>query len=239
MEFYSKSQAEYENLRNFEEVSKQCEEVISNNLYKLNKIYEDMYNLRCEYACKFANEVEEELSSLGMKGAKFEISVNKINAELSVNGNSSVEFLFSANKGEPLKNMTKIISGGEMSRFMLALKIVSKEFGGTYVFDEIDAGISGEVAKTVAKKFVKLSQKAQIITISHLPQILSFADNNYLIKKSEVDGKVLTSVNILDLEGKINEVIRLTGGADLEIAKLNAISSINYANEYKNQIKKA
>ena len=195
-----------------------------------------MYNLRIQYAKKFSMQVENELATLGMSGAKFNVEVIKTEKEISTEGNSIVEFTFSANKGEPLKTMSKIISGGEMSRFMLALKIVSSDVGGTYVFDEIDAGISGEVAKIVAKKFVMLSKRAQIITISHLPQIVSFADDNYLIKKHETGGKTYTQVSKLDNAGKVDEIIRLTGGGDIELARLNAISAINSADEYKKSI---
>ena len=236
MEFYSKSLEEYENLQNFEHLSKECEDKILSSQNHLSDIYNEMFDLRVEFAKKFSSAVEEELSTLGMGGARFEVSVTKTDKDLSVDGNSVVEFTFSANKGEPLKNMSKIISGGEMSRFMLALKIVSSDIGGTYIFDEIDAGISGEVAKIVAKKFVKLSKTSQIITISHLPQILSFADENYLIKKSDVGGKTVTTVDRLDFDGKINEIIRLTGGGDYEVAKLNALSSINSADEFKKSI---
>ncbi len=237
MEFYQKSQEEYENLQNFETLSKECEDAILSSTKALEIIYESMHDLRQSSALEFSEKVEGELSTLGMKSAKFEVSVEYSNKGLSSNGNSEVEFLFSANKGEPLKNMSKIISGGEMSRFMLALKIVATDNGGTYVFDEIDAGISGEVAKIVAQKFVKLSKKVQIITISHLPQIVSYADNNYLIKKTENGDKTNTSVCLLDSEGKINEIIRLTGGGDENVARLNAISSINVANDYKTSVK--
>ncbi len=236
MEFYSKSLEEYENLQNFEKLSKECEDKILHAENSLSLLYEEMYNLRVDYAKRFSSAVESELLTLGMGGAKFEISVNKTDKVLSVDGNCTVEFTFSANKGEPLKNMSKIISGGEMSRFMLALKIVSSDVGGTYVFDEIDAGISGDVAKIVARKFVELSKRSQIITISHLPQILSYADENYLIKKSDVNGKTITTVKRLDFDGKIDEIVRLTGGGDKEVAKLNAISSINSADEYKKSI---
>ncbi len=233
MEFYQKSQEEYENLQNFEMLSKQCEETISTSLNALDLIYKEMHELRKNYATKFSLSVEKELSTLGMKSAKFEVLVKSVDKGLSMHGNSDVEFTFSANKGEPLKNMSKIISGGEMSRFMLALKIVATDNGGTYVFDEIDAGISGEVAKIVAQKFTKLSSSVQIITISHLPQIVSYADYNYLIKKTESEDKTNTSVSLLDAEGKIEEIIRLTGGGDLSVARLNAISSITTADEYK------
>ncbi len=236
MEFYQKCSGEYENLQNFAELSKRCEQEILDGENALNLIYNKMHELRLKGAEKFSKAVEEELSTLGMKSATFSVLVSQGDFKLSKDGNSDVEFLFSANKGEPLKNMSKIISGGEMSRFMLALKIVSSDVGGTYVFDEIDAGISGEVAKIVAKKFIELSKRVQIITISHLPQIVSFADNNYLIKKSENNGKTTTSIVNLDNEGKINEIIRLTGGGDKEVARLNAISSIETANEYKKSI---
>ncbi|MBQ3235601.1 MAG: DNA repair protein RecN [Clostridia bacterium] len=233
MEFYQKSQEEYENLQNFETLSKECEETISASVKALDSIYNEMHELRVKFAKEFSIAVEAELSTLGMKSAKFDVSVTRCDKELSSIGNSEVEFTFSANKGEPLKNMSKIISGGEMSRFMLALKIVATDNGGTYVFDEIDAGISGEVAKIVAQKFIELSKKVQIITISHLPQIVSYADNNYLIKKTEVGDKTNTFVRRLDENGKIAEIVRLTGGGDEGVARLNAISAINTANEYK------
>lgn len=236
MEFYQKCLIEYENLQNFAELSKRCETEILESEKALNEIYNDMFSLRLIGAEKFSKSVETELSTLGMKSATFNVLVTQDNFKLSENGNSEVEFLFSANKGEPLKNMTKIISGGEMSRFMLALKIVASDVGGTYIFDEIDAGISGEVAKIVAKKFVELSKRVQIITISHLPQIVSFGDNNYLIKKTENNEKTTTNIVSLDNEGKINEIIRLTGGGDKDVARLNAISSIETANEFKKEI---
>lgn len=234
MEFYQKCSIEYENLQNFSQLSKRCENDINVSEDALKSIYNDMHELRLKGAESFSKSVELELSTLGMKSATFSVSVNQGDFKLSKDGNTEIEFLFSANKGEPLKNMSKIISGGEMSRFMLALKIVASDVGGTYIFDEIDAGISGEVAKIVAKKFVELSKRVQIITISHLPQIVSFADNNYLIKKSENAEKTTTSIVYLDGEGKINEIIRLTGGGDESVARLNAISSIETANEYKN-----
>ena len=236
IEYFSKLQEEYENLQNFDALSKECEQTILHNSDKLNLIYDKMFLLREKSAKSFSSSVESELSTLGMNSAKFSVNVVRNDKELLLDGNMDVEFLFSANKGEPLKNMSKIISGGEMSRFMLALKIVSNDFGETYVFDEIDAGISGEVAKIVAKKFIKLSKKSQIITISHLPQIVSFADNNYLISKTEDSVKTVTSIKMLDNNGKVNEIVRLTGGGDSELARLNAISAIDLANEYKKSI---
>lgn len=237
MEYFSKLQEEYENLHNFEEVSKECEELILTKTKELKSVYDKMFLLREKYAKDFSKNVELELSQLGMNSAKFEISITRNDKELVVDGDMTIEFLFSANKGEPLKNMSKVISGGEMSRFMLALKIVANENGETYIFDEIDAGISGEVAKIVAQKFIKLSKNSQIITISHLPQIVSYADNNYLICKNENDIKTVTSIKLLDYEGKVNEIIRLTGGGDVKVARLNAVSAIQIADEFKRTIR--
>lgn len=236
MEFYSKSLIEYENLRNFEELSKSLETDITNGFIALNSIYDKMFNLRKDYAQKFSLDVERELATLGMKSAKFKIEVTRNDKELSLDGNSEALFTFSANAGEPLKNMSKIISGGEMSRFMLALKIVSSPIGGTYIFDEIDAGISGEVAKIVAEKFVKLSKGVQIITISHLPQIVSYGDNNYLIKKTDDGVKTVTNVNMLNYEGKVLELMRLAGGLNSDVSRLHAVESIERAENFKKSL---
>ncbi|MBR6737521.1 MAG: DNA repair protein RecN [Clostridia bacterium] len=236
VEYFQKSQIECENLENFERLSIEYQNQIERGLSELKAIYKDMYNLRLNYALKLSSQVESELKTLGMKSAKFEVLVTENDSELSLNGNSEVEFLFSSNAGEPLKNMSKIISGGEMSRFMLSLKIVAGGNGETYIFDEIDAGISGEVAKIVAEKFVLLSKKSQIITISHLPQIVSYADFNYKILKDDNGLVTKTTVSKLDYNGKIKEVMRLVGGDSGETAKNHAIESVRLASDYKKSI---
>jgi DNA repair protein RecN (Recombination protein N) len=159
----------------------------------------------------------------------------------SSNGFDKIEFMFSANSGEHLKPMGYIISGGEMSRFMLSIKAQSSRYSEveTFIFDEIDVGISGNVAKIVAQKFVKISNDTQIIAITHLPQISAIADHNLLIEK-KVDGEsTKTYVRVLNHDEKINEIIRLTGG---EIGNQTSISHardlINQANNIKNSLKK-
>ena len=132
--------------------------------------------------------------------------------------------------------MSDVISGGEMSRFMLSIKAQAAKYNdiSTFIFDEIDSGISGAIAWVVAEKLVKISTAVQVIAVSHLPQIASFADNNILIEKTETADKSITKVKTLDSAGKINEIIRLSGGdADNISAVEHAKSLIKKADEYK------
>ena len=236
-EFFENISKEYKYLVEFENNSKILTQKLSDNTVKLNKLYKELTLVRTNAAKEFANALEKELSTLGMKSAKFEIEVKELECDtLSLNGINEVEFLFSANAGEPLKTMSKVISGGEMSRFMLALKLVENTNDFTYIFDEIDAGISGEVAKIIAQKFAILSKKIQIITISHLPQIVSYGDDVYKIEKTDDGQNTVTNVTKLDYDGKVKEVLRLTGGNLGDSSILHAKQLIETANNYKEGI---
>ena len=166
--------------------------------------------------------------TLNIPDAKFCVNFkdfDKQTANLnSVNGSDVVSFAFSANKGEPLKPLNKVISGGEMSRFMLAVKTQLKDLNGisTYVFDEIDTGISGYTAGTVAEKFKTISEKTQILAVSHLPQACAASDAQFLIFKTEESGKTLTKIKRLNDIEKIDEIIRLTGSIASESARRHA-----------------
>ncbi len=236
-EFYNSAIVERDNLLNFESVYNETTLKIENNTVKLIKLYKELSKLRKEASVIFSKSIENELKTLGMNSAKFEVAIFELDENvLSYNGIDKIEFNFSANSGEPLKTMSKIISGGEMSRFMLAMKIVCSEDNSSYIFDEIDAGISGEIAKIVAQKFAILSKKTQIITISHLPQIVSYSDTAYKILKEEVDLKTQTKILCLDESGKINEVVRLIGG-DVSDSSINhAKQLISIATEFKSAI---
>ena len=194
-----------------------------------------MYNLCVELTslrkaqCKILSEnIEKELKSLNIPNAKFTMEFNEYdrnNVNLDCpNGADSIRFMFSANKGEPLKPLNKVVSGGEMSRFMLAIKSQLKNINGisTYIFDEIDAGISGETARTVAEKFIAISENTQIIAVSHLPQVCAAAFEQYLIYKCEVGEKTVTNVKSLDREQRIEEIVRLIGNTNSDAAKTHA-----------------
>ncbi len=180
-------------------------------------------------ACvEFCEKVEDELRTLNIPNAKFYVQFKEYGREdfsASANGADAICFMFSANKGEPPKPLDKIISGGEMSRFMLAVKTRLKGLNGisTYIFDEIDAGISGVTAKTVADKFVAISGATQIIAVSHLPQVCAAASAQYLISKCEnSDNKTVTSIKRLDRQERVTEIVRLTGSISTEAAKVHA-----------------
>lgn len=231
-EFLESAVAEKEKLENFAQIFEELTIEKLTKEKKIYKLYENLSNKRFEFAQIFEKNIICELKELGMKSANFKINFSekpdfndcKFN---SSNGFDNIEFLFSANLGEPLKNLSMVISGGEMSRFMLSIKAQTSKFNdiSTFIFDEIDAGISGNIAKIVAEKFAKISRYTQIIAISHLPQISAMADNNLLIEKTEDVAKTTTSVKTLSFEQKIDEIIRLVGGDK------NSLSAKEHAKE--------
>ena len=176
---------------------------------------------------EFCIDVEMQLKSLNIPNAKFIVEFNNYNretAEITSKGADRVCFLFSANKGEPPKPLNKVISGGEMSRFMLAVKTQLKNINGisTYIFDEIDAGISGVTAKSVADKFIDISKDTQIIAVSHLPQVCASACAQFFISKYEDKFKTVTSIEKLNREERIREIVRLTGAVVTDAALKHA-----------------
>ena len=210
---------------------------------KIFAICQEMTRLRKEYGLAFCKRVTEELKTLNIASASFEIDfkpyektdVSRVNST----GLDDICFLFSANAGEPLKPLGKIISGGEMSRFMLAIKTQISDMNEicTYIFDEIDAGISGKTAKVVGEKLAKIAKNTQIIAVSHLAQIAVMSDSEFLIEKQEQDGKTLTKVHALDKDGKKKEIVRLLGGSDSdEFASKHAEELLMQAEAYKKSL---
>ncbi|HEY4962204.1 MAG TPA: DNA repair protein RecN, partial [Terriglobales bacterium] len=186
---------------------------------------------RYEAARKLEKQVESEINELAMK-ALFRVEVSGADEEgnWTANGFDAVQYLISANPGEPLGAVEEIASGGELSRVMLALKTtidaaVSKRVrhngakGGagqrTLVFDEIDSGIGGRAAEAVGKKLKQLAATKQVLCVTHLPQIASFADQHYLIEKKETGGRTKTSVRLLDTADRTRELARMISGAKL------------------------
>ncbi len=239
-EFLQNAENEYDKLCNFDAEYAELTALKQKKITVLNDIYRKISDERKNQAKKLSSKVTGELRQLGMKDAEFKIDFEPLkeisDAPYSGNGGDRVEFMFSANLGEPVKPMSKIISGGEMSRLMLALKTVISSYHeiSTYIFDEIDAGISGKTAETVAEKFADISKGVQIIAISHLPQIVSFSDYSYKIAKYTENGKTYTGITKLDDSEKVEEVVRLIGG-DLtsKSAVEHATELIEKANEYK------
>lgn len=193
--------------------------------------------VRRECAENLSGNVVEQLKSLNIPDAQFVVEFapfDRSNANLnSSNGSDDIRFMFSANKGEPLKPLNKVISGGEMSRFMLAIKTQLKGINGisTYIFDEIDAGISGMTARTVAQKFIDISRDTQIIAVSHLPQVCAASHAQFLIYKTEEGSKTVTRVKRLTDEQKLDEIVRLTGNVKSDAAREHAKQLIEQFNK--------
>jgi len=210
---------------------------------KIYAVCREMTALRKTHGDAFCQRVTDELKTLNIASAQFSIQftpyentdVDRANSS----GLDSICFLFSANAGEPLKPLGKIISGGEMSRFMLAIKTQLSNVNeiSTYIFDEIDAGISGKTAKVVGEKLAKIAKNTQIIAVSHLAQIAVMSDDEFLIEKREENGKTLTNVFALTETTKLQEIVRLLGGNDNdEYANKHAQELLSSAKNYKNTL---
>ena len=167
----------------------------------------------------FSREMVAQLRDLSMSAARFDVSIDSVPEDAdswTESGFDKVSFLFSANKGEPLKPLSQVASGGELSRVMLSLKTIEANKTGVpvLIFDEIDAGISGRAAQAVAEKLDAIARYTQVLCVTHLPQIAAMADNPYCVSKSSAGGKTLTSLRRLDGDTHIQEIARLISGAD-------------------------
>lgn len=181
---------------------------------------------RIEAGKKFSADVERELAFLDMPSVKF--IVNDSVGELYENGIDNIEFLLSANAGEEPKPLSKIASGGELSRIMLAIKCVLSELDDidTLIFDEIDSGVSGRAALKIAAKMKELSKTHQVICVTHLAQIAAFADEHKLISKEEKDGRTYTCIASLDYNGRKYELARIMGGLTVTQSILNSAEEL-------------
>jgi len=161
------------------------------------------------------NRIRSELEQLDMPKVQFVCQFEE--TELTQDGMDTVRFLMSANIGEALKPLSKVASGGELARIMLAIKnvLAEQEMVETLIFDEVDSGVSGRAAQKVAVKLRAVSSGKQVLCVTHLPQIAAMADHHLLISKSERDGRTYTSVTPLDHEGRKREIARIIGGAEI------------------------
>ena len=171
-------------------------------------------------ARRFEQHMMAQLADLGMERTVFEVAfAPKPEGKQPMPqalGDDSVSFMISPNPGEPMKPLSKIASGGELSRMMLAIKSLEAEHGGVgcMVFDEIDTGISGRMAQVVAEKMAHIARARQVICVTHLPQIAAMADHQFLVEKRVEEGRTNTSVRQLSMDERVSEVARMLGGAD-------------------------
>ena len=178
------------------------------NLYKAAG---ELSSSRKSAAIKFDNAVESNLRELGMPKAVFKTQIQE--QEMSPTGMDRVEFLLAPNPGEGEKSLQKAVSGGELSRVLLAIKTVMAELDKIplLIFDEVDSGISGEVGNRIGDALKNLGKHHQVLTITHLHQVASRADNQLAVSKKEIDGRTITNVQELDYDGRIDELVRMLG----------------------------
>ncbi|HOB20592.1 MAG TPA: DNA repair protein RecN [Candidatus Atribacteria bacterium] len=203
-------------------------------------------DIRKQKAMELEKELVDHLCDLNMDKTRFKVSIQTPDAtdidsmfsSVTENGFDKVEFLISPNPGEPLRPLAKIISGGEMSRVMLAFKTLLADIDEipTMIFDEIDVGVSGRTAQKVAEKIGTISKVHQVICVTHLPQIASMADYHYLIEKTTKNNQTNTLVSILDTHGRQKEIARMIGGTEItQLSLEHAGELINNAEIFKSK----
>jgi len=233
-----KQQELQQNLDNLEnsdaEIARQ-KHVRRNLVTQITAVCDQMNALRSSAAAQISEGISEVLKDLGMKNARFFVSITRKTA-FGPDGNDQVEFMISPNPGEPEKPLKRIASGGEMSRIMLAIKTIlaDADHMDTVIFDEVDTGVSGRTAQQVAEKLMGISRRRQILCITHLPQIAAMADTHFLIEKIVEGDRTVTRVFPLLNDAMTSELARLIGGAQITNATMAAAREMKaQANELK------
>ena len=226
--------AELERFESSDALREQLEGERNSCIAELRLCAAELTGTRREAADRLCAKITEQLQSLDMKQVRFAVEIKEI--EPGGSGADRVEFLLSTNPGEAPKPMTKIASGGELSRIMLAIKTVLADVDDvdTLIFDEIDTGVSGRAAQRIAAKLFAVSGKKQVLCITHLSQIAAMADHHYLIEKNTEDGRAKTAVIPLSHEERLKELSRMIGGVEItELTLQNAAQMLQMAEEEK------
>lgn len=226
---------QFEEITNSEEIIKELELKKENLMKVLEKKASIIHELREKTSKILKSKIKVELDYIGLEKSNFDISIEYMDA-FNIDGKDKVQFLISTNPGEPLKPLEKIISGGELSRIMLALKtiFVDNDKIPTVIFDEIDTGISGRIAQRVAEKMYLISKGHQVFCITHLPQIASMSDNHFLVYKTVYNNKTYTKLTNLSIKEKEIEVAKMIGGLQVtEVTLQNSREIINLADKLK------
>lgn len=237
LDFLENASEELENIKNSDETIAKLEADLEKRTAELRNLGERLFLMRKKAGEEIAQAIQKELLELDMEKAVFKVFAEHTE-KFFANGMDNVEFLISANPGEPPKPLTKVASGGELSRTMLAIKTVlaKTQSADTLIFDEIDTGVSGKAAQKIAAKLWRLARNNQVICISHQPQLAAFADNHYYIEKEVSKDAARTIVRILDDEERKAEVARIIDGADItDTALTHAAEMIAAASAKKEQ----
>ncbi|HGH0781322.1 TPA: DNA repair protein RecN [Staphylococcus pseudintermedius] len=235
MIYQEKIADEINKIENYEESTSKLREEIQQLSQQVQEDGEKLTKARRIVARQLRDRIVNEIQYLQMKDANLEISFKPYETPQK-DGLERIEFLISPNKGEPLKSLNKIASGGELSRIMLALKsIFVRAHGQTAIlFDEVDSGVSGQAAQKMAEKMKDIASVIQVICISHLPQVASMSDHHLYISKHEKDDRTTTTVRELTGDARIDEIARMISGATVtELTRQNAKEMIEQNQKHK------
>ncbi|MBE6670775.1 MAG: DNA repair protein RecN [Ruminococcaceae bacterium] len=227
LEYREKRVEELENISKSEEKIEELKRELCEVEKKAAEICSVITHRRKEKAEILENQVCECLGFLEMPKVRFKVELTPL-SKYSSKGKDDVVFMLSANMGEPLKPLSKIASGGELSRIMLSIKSVlrEKESTGTVIFDEVDAGVSGKTSQKIGIKLKQTSESCQVICITHSAQIAALSDEHLFISKAENEGRVETKVKVLDYESRVNELARIMGGQDITKVLLSSAKEL-------------
>ena len=230
LKYKEEIEKEINHIENLEEYNNKLKDKQKKLEKEMNMLANFLNEIRTKKAKELSEKINKELEELEMKNAKINVKVEFLENEYLKTGKNKVQFFITTNKGEDEKELSKIASGGEMSRTMLAIKKVLADTDQMpiLVFDEIDTGISGKAANSVAKKLKSIATKHQVMCISHLPNIAAMADYNYFISKNVNNDRTKTQIKLLKEDEVIKEIARISAGEVNEI-------SIKYANELRNK----
>lgn len=230
LKYCDEIKSEIEHIENLEEYNNKLRKEQKKLVEGMDKLAVEMNGIRKQYATFLSENINKELEDLEMKNAKVNVKVEYLENEYFKTGKNVVKFYIITNKGEDEKELSKIASGGEMSRIMLGIKKVLADTDNVpvIIFDEIDTGISGKAANAVAKKLKVISNKHQVMCISHLPNIAAMADYNYFISKETTVDRTKTKIKLLEENEVIEEIARISSGEINEI-------SMKYAIELRNK----
>lgn len=239
LEYYNKLKENYNELVNASEILKELEEEEKQVLNEMKTVGDTIHKIREKFSEILKESLLKELAYVGLEKSTMEIQV-KLCENYNERGFDEVSFLISTNTGEPVKPLEKVLSGGELSRIMLAFKCVFADKDGisTLIFDEIDTGVSGAVAQRIGEKMYQVSLNHQVLCITHLPQIAILSDHHYFVSKSIKDNKTFTNIKILNKDEKIHQVATMLGGNEVTQATYeNVKEMLKLSENKKNEIK--
>ena len=230
LEYEEKIKKEINHIENLEEYNNKLKAELQEIEKSMNILAKKISDIRTEYSKKLSSNINKELKDLEMANAKINVKVEYVENEFFNTGKDIVKFYITTNLGEDEKELSKIASGGEMSRTMLAIKkvLADTDMIPVLVFDEIDTGISGKAANSVATKLKAISEKHQVMCISHLPNIAAIADYNYFISKRVKEERTKTQIKLLKENEVIEEIARISSGEVNEV-------TLKYAYELRNK----